>query len=133
MSQEKDIETIRAGYEAFGRGDWDAVVGDAAPDFEVQPSDRFVRPKPFRGVAEARQFFRELFEPFEEVTAEPERFIGRGERIVVFLVVRARPRGSRAVVENEIAHLWTMRDGKAARLQIFPEREKALAAMGLSE
>jgi hypothetical protein len=26
-----------------------------------------------------------------------------------------------------------MRDGKAARLEIFPEREKALEAAGLSE
>jgi hypothetical protein len=36
-------------------------------------------------------------------------------------------------VENRIGHLWTMRDGTAVRLQIFPEREKALEALGRSE
>jgi ketosteroid isomerase-like protein len=29
-------------------------------------------------------------------------------------------------------HLWTMRDGKAMRLEIFPRRDKALEAAGLS-
>jgi ketosteroid isomerase-like protein len=41
--------------------------------------------------------------------------------------------GGSAVVEIRAGHLWTMRDGKAARLEIFPEREKALEAAGVSE
>ena len=32
------------------------------------------------------------------------------------------------MVEIQAGHLWTMRDGKAARCEIFPEREKALEA-----
>jgi ketosteroid isomerase-like protein len=66
------------------------------------------------------------------VVIEPQEFFERGDQIVVFALVRSRPRGSNAVVENRIGHVWTMRDGKAVRLQIFPEREKALEAAGLS-
>jgi ketosteroid isomerase-like protein len=51
----------------------------------------------------------------------------------VLLHVRLRPHESTALVENRIGHLWTFRDGKALRLEIFPEREKALEAIGMSE
>jgi hypothetical protein len=46
--------------------------------------------------------------------------------------LRSRPAGSRAEVEIRAAHVWTMRDGRATRLEIFPRREKALEAAGLS-
>jgi hypothetical protein len=35
-----DIETLRAGYEAFSRGDWDALVRDAHPDLKFKTADR---------------------------------------------------------------------------------------------
>jgi ketosteroid isomerase-like protein len=90
-------------------------------------------PGTYRGRNEVKRFFDDLFQPFEEVLAEPQEFFDCGDRIVVFVLVRSRPRGSSAVVENRIGHLWTMRDGKIVRFEIFPEREKALEAAGLSE
>jgi uncharacterized protein len=128
-----DIETLRAGYEAFSRGDWDAVLRDADPDLEFKTADRVTNPGTYHGAEEIRRFFEDLFEPFEEVTTEPEEFFQRGDQIAVFLLVRSRPRGSSAGVENRIGHLWTMRNGKAVRFEVFPEREKVLEAIGLSE
>jgi ketosteroid isomerase-like protein len=132
MSQ-TDVETLRTGYEAFNREDWDAVFESAAPDFELITADRVTNPGTYRGREEATQFFQDLFEPFEEVTVEPERFVENGDQIVVLVLVSSRPSGSTAVVENRIGHLWTMRDGKAVRFQIFPERAKALEAIGIEE
>jgi ketosteroid isomerase-like protein len=37
------------------------------------------------------------------------------------------------MVENRIGHLWTRRDGRFVRLEVFPQREKALEAIGMSE
>ena len=132
MSQ-ADIETLRVGYEAFSRGDWDSPIRFAHPEFELQTADRVVSPGTYRGTEEVRRFFEDQFAPFEEVVVEPEEFFERGDQIVVFVRTRLRPTGSSAVVENRIGHLWTMRDGKAARLQVFPRREEALEAAGLSE
>ena len=95
-------------------------------------TDRVTNPGTYRGVDDIRRFFEDLFAPFEEVVAEPEEFLERGDQIVVLVVVRSRPRGSSAFIENRIGHLWTMRDGQVVRFQIFPEREKALEAAGLS-
>ncbi|MEK6252717.1 MAG: nuclear transport factor 2 family protein [Actinomycetota bacterium] len=132
MSQ-ADIETLRAGYEAGSRGDLEGAFRDVHPDFELQAADRVPSPGTYRGPEEARRFIEDMLEPFEEVTAEPEEFFENGDRIAVILHLRYRPRGSSAEMENRVGHLWTMRDGKAARLQIFLEREKALEAAGLRE
>ncbi len=132
MSQ-ADIEMLRIGYEAVSRGDWDAPARFAHPEFELQTAARVVNPGIYRGTEEVRRFFEDLFAPFEEVVVEPEEFFERGDQIAVFVLTRLRPTGSSAVVENRIGHLWTMRDGKATRLQVFPRREEALEAAGLRE
>ena len=129
---EATIETLRAGYDAFNRGDWEAVFQAASPDFELQTADRAPSPGIYRG-REAMRFFEDLFEPFEEVMVEPEQFLENGDLIVVLVRVRSRPRGSSAVVDNRIAHLWTVQDGAIVRLQVFPDRSEALQAAGLSE
>jgi uncharacterized protein len=132
MSQ-ADIETIRAGYDAVNRGDWDSAFRAAHPDFEWKTADQVPLAGTYRGPEEVRQFFEDQRKAFDEVLFEPEQFFERGDRIVVFVQGRLRPRGSSAMVEMRIAHLWTMRDGKAARCEAFPAREEALEAVGLSE
>ena len=128
-----DIETLRTGYEAFSRGDWDAPTRFAHPEFELRTADRVPNPGTYRGPEEVRRFFEDLFAPFEEMVVEPEEFFERGDQIVVFVLARLRPTGSSAEVENRIGHLWTMREGKASRLEVFPRREDALEAAGLKE
>jgi ketosteroid isomerase-like protein len=92
-----------------------------------------MRDRRYRGRKEVRRFFEDLLEPFEDVVVQPEKFFEAGDRLVVFVLLSSRPVGSSATIEIRIGHLWTMRDGKAAQLEIFPEREKALEAVGLSE
>jgi ketosteroid isomerase-like protein len=70
---------------------------------------------------------------FDDLTLEPEQFFERGEKIVVFVRFHARPHDSSATIENRVGHMWTIRGGKLARCQFFPEREKALEALELPE
>jgi ketosteroid isomerase-like protein len=123
-----DIERLRLAYAAIGRRDWAGFFRDVQPDFELKAPDRSPSPGTFRGREEASRAFEDFFEPFEEVVVEPQEFFEHGDQIVVFFLQRARPKGSSAVVEIRAGHLWTMRDGKAAGCEIFPEREKALEA-----
>ena len=129
MSQE-DRETLRLVYEAYNHGDWTGALSGMHPDIEWKT----IRSGgPYRGHDEVRRFLEDMREPFEEVMVEPDEWFDYGDRIVVFLRIRARPRGSEAVAENRVGHLWTMRDGKAIRCETFPRREEALEAAGLSE
>src|SRR6476619_3663566 len=128
MSQE-DRETLRLVYEAYNRGDWTGALSRMDRDIEWKTT----RTGRHRGHEEVRRFMEDMREPFEEVMVEPDEWFDHGDRIVVFLRIRARPRGSHAIAENRVGHLWTMRDGKAIRCETFPRREEALEAAGLSE
>ena len=128
MSQ-ADIETLRRGYEAGSRGDWDAVLAAMHPNVVWKT----VRSGTYHGHEEVRRFFADMTTAFEEVAFEPEEFFERGDQIVVFLRQRARPSGAGAVIENRVGNLWTMRDGKAVRCETFPRRKDALEAAGPRE
>jgi uncharacterized protein len=126
-------EALRARYKATSKSDLGAVFDDVHPDFELKTADRVPGAGTYRGVEAATQFFADLVEPFEEVTYEPQEFFERDDKIVVFLLVRFKPQGSDAVVENLVGALWTIRDGKPIRCEMFPQREQALEAAGMTE
>ncbi len=126
-------EALRARYKAISKDNLGAAFADVPPDFELQTGARVPGAGTYRGAAAATQFFEQLVEPFEEVVYEPQEFFERGDQIVVFLLIQFRPHGSSAMVENRIGALWTIRDGQLARCEIFPQREGALAAAGMTE
>ncbi len=128
-----EIEALRAVYEAVSRGDWDAAFHDARPDFELQTPDQNPIAGTYRGREAIRGFFAEIWAAFEEVTVQPEHFLELDDRILVSLHMQLRPSGSGATVDMRLTHLWTMRDGKPARCDVFLRREQALEAVGLSE
>ena len=132
MSKE-NVEIVRSIYQAFNRGDWDAVYRDQHPDVKLTTPRRGLNAGIFRGREEGQGYWEDWFEPYEEVTAEPLEFYESGDQLVVFVKTRLRPMGSRAEVEVQAGHLWTIRDGAVVSMQVFPEREEALEAAGLRE
>jgi uncharacterized protein len=132
MSQ-AEIEQLRAVYDAVSRGDWDDAFRDAGPDFEFVPPDQNPMAGTYRGREAVRGFFDELWAAFDAVSVEPGPFLEAGDRIVVSLVMKLRPSDSPASIEMPITHVWTMRDGKPARCEVFLEREQALETLGISD
>jgi ketosteroid isomerase-like protein len=129
----EQLEALRDEYAAMSRKDWNAVLSVAHPEFELKTPSGGLDEGTVRGVEESRRAFEEFFRPFEALSVEPEAFFDGEDQIVVFFVQRARPLGSSGLLERRAAHLWTMRDGKAMKLEIFPDRGRALEAAGLSE
>ena len=133
MSQE-NVEIVRRGYEAFATG---------RIDFEFLDDEIEWRgPREFPDLAEphfghdgVRQYMAKLSDAFENYRMMAEEFIDVGDdRVLVFAREGGRGKGSGAEVQtNPTAHLYTMRDGKAVRMQSYWERPDALEAAGLSE
>ncbi len=132
MSQ-ANVQALRSAYEAISRGDWDAVIELAEPDFELVPPSQSPNSAPLRGVEETGAWFADQQETVGDLSIEVEKLIEVEALIVAFIRLRIRPHGADAELELRIAHLWTLREGRLIRCEVFPEREKALEAAGIEE
>jgi ketosteroid isomerase-like protein len=62
----QNVETIRRGYDAFNRGDLDAVVELMGPDFEWLPPQRSLTAGTYQGPDAVRREIATWTEPFED-------------------------------------------------------------------
>ena len=64
----------------------------------------------------------------------PPDFIDVDEnRVLALFEVRARSKTHQVEMPIEAANLWTLRDRKVARLELFLDQAEALEAAGLSD
>ena len=124
---------VRDAYEAAKRDDWDALFRLCHPDFEWESDPRVPNAGVYRGREQVQRVIEDQAAPFDRTTTEPEELLPTGDQVVALVRVRRRPRGTTAELNLAIAHLWTIREGKAARCQAFAERERALEATGLDQ
>lgn len=129
---EENVELTRRGYEAFARGDLDGALEFLHPEIEAHDPPEAPDAAVHRGREAVRQDWEQTAELLEEFSVDVERSFERDDQVVVFLRYRGRGRGSGAEVEAAMAHVWTIRDGKAVRLRQFLDRAEALEAAGLS-
>jgi ketosteroid isomerase-like protein len=133
---EENLEVLRAGYEAFARGDVDDVLERLDPEVDWHPAIApILGVDTMRGREAVRRFLtRDLFEGFDQFRAEPLSFedLGGGFALVM---VRYAGRGESSGIEMDqtFATLYEMRDGKTVSMRDYPTREEALAAAGRSE
>lgn len=79
------IETLRAAYAAFNRGDIDAAVVSLDPDVEwVEPAE-FPGGGSRHGVEGVKRYLRQSRASAAQVISQPEQFLPAGDRIVVFV------------------------------------------------
>jgi ketosteroid isomerase-like protein len=128
-----DVETLRRAYDALSQGNVDDVLQALDPEVECQLPEGGITTGTIRGHQAVREFLEGYIEAFESFRLEPEQFIDADDRVVVFLRVIGRGRGSGLEVDTRPAHVWTMQRGKGVRVQVFPDRTKgaALEAAGL--
>ena len=73
-----------------------------------------------------------MFDLFEDFTIDIEDVFDAGEELAVFLRLSGRGRESGAQVDARMAHVWTIREGRAIRLRQYLDRAAALEAVRLS-
>ena len=130
MSQE-NVELVRRGYELLNRGE--LRLDQFGPEFEVVEPLEQPGAQTRYGREGVRDSIASLSEAFDEFQFEPERFEEIGDNVVAFFKARGRGKGSGIVVESEVVHVWTLRDGSPVRVRIYLDPKRALEAAGLSE
>jgi ketosteroid isomerase-like protein len=134
-----DVELVRRGYEALNSGDLEGALALFHPDVEVRMAKdgRTVLgldfDESYRGVDGFIRFLARVGDALDDARWEPEEYIDAGENGVVVLIrMTARGRASGLKIDQPMAHLCRMRDGKLVAHETFWERANALRAAGLT-
>ena len=132
MSQE-NVEIARAVINALDRGDIDAALKDAAPDFVFDFSRSVGLEAGVYKLDQMRTFFgRWVGEMWESSRFEADEFIEAGDLVMTPVTNLLRGRDG-IEVQARGAWVWTFRDGSVARITFYRERQDALEAAGLRE
>ena len=134
MSRE-NVEIVRRGYEAFNRGDAEAMVDDMAPTIEYVGTGAVPGfPGVYQGPDGWKKAVSWLRDEFDDAHVEIRELVERGEDLILAsLALSGRGKQSGIETSLEIWQLWTVEGGKIQRGQGFTTREEALEAAGLSE
>jgi ketosteroid isomerase-like protein len=129
------LEVVRTAWEAWERGDTRALFDFYDPAVEWDMTESLVPDMGvFRGHEGVRTFFREWMAPFDEYYAHAEDFNLGSEGVLVRM--RQGGRGKESRVDVEMPPLWQLyrlRDGRAVRVEIYRDEERAREAAGLRE
>ena len=128
MSRE-NVELARKGYEAFAERDLDAVFELFDPEIEAHDPPEMPDATVHRGHEAVRRDWERTYDVFEEFSVEVEELLDYGDDVIVHLRYRGRGAESGADVDASMAHVWTVRDGKAIRLRQFLDANQALEAV----
>jgi len=130
---QSNIEIVRRIYEAVDRRDFDAASDHLDPEFEVHLAGIFPDLEPVhRGRDVILKLVEHGSETWEEITIKADRIIDLGARALVLAHFQARGREG-IEVQRPIAHLWTMRGGRAVRMDAYADQQEALEAVGSSK
>lgn len=114
-------------------GDLDAEFHEYAdPDFELRVPASYPDLEGARGLDALHAMTQALGEVWEEWRYETETYFEGGNRIVVFVRLLARGKGSGVPIELPGAHVWTFQSGKVLSMDVHFDRTAALEEAGLS-
>jgi uncharacterized protein len=131
--QPQAIVALKSAYAAFNRGDIDAAVESFDPQIEWSEPAEFPGGGAYHGRDEVKRYLTQSRAPWAEGGSEPEQFIPSGNRIVVFVHARFRPKGSNEWADVRLADVYTIRDGKIVQMRAFADRQEALRWVGVED
>jgi ketosteroid isomerase-like protein len=129
-----NTDLLRAGYDAWNRGDLDAWLELLDPDIVIRTSGAFPDFAPeYRGLEPARKFWRQMLEPWEDFRIEVEQIEEEGDIVAAGIRFVARGRDSGVDVELRFGSGIRVRDGVAVELVNRRSVEEVREALRQSE
>ena len=122
----ENVEVVRDMLEDYVRGNYEAALPAFAQAVEVVTSlERFHGPA---GVVEEAKRWEEMWSDYR---FEVQDLVDAGEKVVLLYRQVGKSKESGVEVEEQAAWVYTLRDGKIARVEMFQDRETALRAAGV--
>ena len=126
MVGKTNLEIVREMLADYIRGNYEAAVPAFAQDVEVVTSlERF---HGHSGVVEEAQRWEEMWLDYR---FEVNDLIAAGDKVLLLYYQVGKSKESGVEVEERAGWVYTLREGKIVRVEMFQDRETALLAAGL--
>lgn len=131
-----DVEVVRRLFEAFAQGGFRDARDVLDPQIVFARNMSEVPPGPggagvWQGIEQMWQAILDWLHHWDEVRHEAEQFIDVGDCILVLTRQTARGKLSGVPVVTELADIFTLREGRIVRWEIYWDRAEAMSAAGL--
>ncbi len=124
-------EVARRFADVVTSGDREAAIDICHPEIELD-SVLGISGRAYVGHQGIRQYFDDVEAAWKEWRVEVERVAEAADgRVAIVMTMHAVGKGSGAGLSERTAHIWTLRDGKLVRNQLYREPEQALRDLGL--
>ena len=120
-----DLDIVREGYAAFGRGDVEALAQWFDPAVEWVEPPELPGARTYRGRSEVIDYLASILRVWEKFAVEPERFDETTDGYLVPIRIEAVAGRSGVSVQDRVVHRVTMREGRATRIAVFQSAEDA--------
>src|SRR3954453_9921978 len=125
----ENLQTARRGFEAFNESRVEGTLPMIHPDFEATtPPSLASEPDTYRGVDGIRRWFDSFDEVMDQIRWDDHRLQQVGDRVVVEFTLRARGKTTGLDFGQDAVMVWSFRDGKAMRIELFQTLDEAMAA-----
>jgi ketosteroid isomerase-like protein len=125
-ARKTNLEIVREMLADYIRGNYEAAVPAFAQDVEVVTSlERF---HGHSGVVEEAQRWEEMWLDYR---FEVKDLIAAGDKVVLLYYQVGKSKESGVEVEERAGWVYTLREGKIVRVEMFQDLETALLAAGI--
>ena len=126
---EQNLEIVQRGFEAFNERGVEGILPFIHSEFEATtPPNLASEPDTYRGHDGIRRWFDSFDEVMDQIRWDANRFQQVGERVVVEFTLRARGKTTGLDFGQDAVMVWSLRDGKAIRVELFESLDEALRA-----
>jgi ketosteroid isomerase-like protein len=117
-----------------GRREWTGTPIEELwdPEVVIEENAEFPDAATYRGYGGLARWWERFFDVFDELRMVPQEFIAVHDQVVVPVRHRFRSKAG-AELEQDITHVWGLRNGRVVHVTGYHDRSQALEAVGLRE
>lgn len=127
-----NTDSLKQGYEAFGRGDLDGATANFADGIRWENPEASQVPN--SGVTEGKDAVKQLFaslgEHWDSFSIVPDEFLESGDTVVVLSHADAKAKETGTEVKLPFVHIWRFDGDKVTEVQALTDTALAAEALG---
>lgn len=128
---EDNVRIVKDAYDAFKRGDIEALLSKLSEDVEwITPGPTDIMPAAGtrKGRDGVKEFFSTLAAQEDVELFEPQEYIAQGDKVVAISKYRGRVKATGRTADAELVHVFEIKDGKVKRFKEYYDTASVLPA-----